>query len=187
MLGLEAQVEQINYTKKNFVHADMSAEQLTETIHKRGENGLTLFLSIAADLFRQQNLQELKKQNTPAKQDDDLDVFSLLLDPDASGKLKRALAQQMTDFLSSDAGLGHTLNTILIKDRNQAAMKVFQTQLANGKKKIGIFYGAGHLADFDQRLRADFGLKQASVQWLTAWDLRTKSTGLQDLLQLFGK
>jgi hypothetical protein len=187
VLALESQTEQIDYTKRNFVHADLSPQQLVEAVRNRGENGLTLFLNIAADLIRQQNLQELKQQKTPAKEDTDLDIFSLLLDPDPAVKLKRAFAQQLADLASSEAGLGRTLTTLLITDRNQAALKVFQTELAKGKKKIGIFYGVGHMADFDKRLRGDFGLKRASTQWLTAWDLRIKSKGLEDILELFGK
>src|SRR5262249_7645048 len=152
-------------------HADLSPQQLMEAVRNRGEDGLSLFLGIMADFIRQQNFQELKQQKTPAKEDTDLDIFSLLLDPDGGVRLKRALAQQLADMASSEAGLGRTLTTLLITDRNQAAMKVFQTQLAKGKKKIGIFYGVGHMADFDKRLRTDFGLKRTSVQWLTAWDL----------------
>jgi hypothetical protein len=187
VLRLESQTEQIDYTKKNFVHADLSPEQIVEAVRNRGEDGLTLFLGIMADLLRQQNLQDLKQQKTPANADDEIDFFSLLLDPDGAAKLKRALAQQLTDSMSSEAGLGRTLSTLLITDRNQAAMKVFQTELAKGKKKIGIFYGAAHLADFDRRLRGDFGLKRTGVQWLTAWDLQSKNTGLEDIFQLFGK
>ena len=42
----------------------------------------------------------------------------------------------------------------------------------SGKKRIGIFYGAGHLADMEKRLAADFGLKRDREQWVEAWDLR---------------
>lgn len=187
VLGLESQTEQIDYTKKNFVHADLSPQQLAEAVRNRGEDGLTLFLGIAADLIRQQNLQELKKHNAPAKEEADTDILSLLLDPDGGVRLKRKLARYLADFTSPEAGLGRTLSTILIHDRNEAVMKVFQRELAKGKKKIGIFYGVGHMADFDKRLREDFGLKWSDAQWLTAWDLRTKSTGFEDLLQLFSR
>lgn len=72
-----------------------------------------LFLGIAADLIRQRNLQDLKKQEPPATEDADLDVFSLLLDPDGNVKLKRALAQHLAASMASEAGLGRTLSTIL--------------------------------------------------------------------------
>jgi hypothetical protein len=78
------------------------------------------------------------------------------------------------------------LTTILVADRNQAALKVFQKELAKGRKKIGIFYGAAHMPDFEKRLREDYGLKKASEQWLTAWDMsRSKKSGLEELFKLF--
>jgi hypothetical protein len=170
MLGLELQTEQVDYTKKNFVHADMSPEQMAAAIKDRGDDGLTLFLGVAADLLRQQNLQQRKQQKEPAKEAD-VDPLALLLDPEAGTKLKRTMAEQLGDLESGAGNLGQTLNTILVSDRNKAALKVFQTELAKGKKKIGIFYGAAHMPDFEKRLREDFGLKRDSDQWLKAWDL----------------
>src|SRR5260370_22970210 len=175
VLELDLQTERIDYTRKNFVHADLSPEQMAEAIQKRGDDGLTLILGFAADLLRQENLRELQaKQPQPkppvakAPGSEDVDIFSLLLDPDGPVKLKRILAEQLQNL---ERGLGQTLNTILISARNEAALKVFQKELAKGKKKIAIFYGAGHMPDFEKRLRLDFGLERKSVQWLEAWDL----------------
>jgi hypothetical protein len=184
VLDLEAQVEQIDYTRKNFVHADLSPEQMAEAIRSRGDDGLTLFLGIAADMLRQQNLRERERAKNPPKEEfEEIDIPSLLLDPDGTVKLKRLLAEQLADLATG--GLGNTLNTILVTDRNAAAMKVFQRELARGKKKIGIFYGVAHLLDFEKRLREDFGLKRQGERWLTAWDLRPKQTGLEGLFKLF--
>jgi hypothetical protein len=179
VLSLESQTERIDYTRKNFVHADLSPADLAEAIRKRGDNGVTLFLSIAADLIRQQNLEAMKG---PKKGDGDLDLFGLLLDPDASVKLKRLLAQQLETMGSGD-GLGPTLNTLLVSDRNQAALKVLQKEMARGRKKIAIFYGAAHMPDFERRLREDFGLRRQSEHWRTAWDMRTEGSGINDLLK----
>jgi hypothetical protein len=178
VLDLELQTERIDYTKKNFVHADLSPEQMAEAIQKRGDDGLTLILGFAADLLRQENLRELQAKQQPKPKspaanapgsEPDLDIFSLLLDPDGPVKMKRMLAEQLQNL--EGGGLGQTLNNILIADRNEAALKVFQKELAKGKKKIAIFYGAGHMPDFEKRLRLDFGLERKSVQWLEAWDL----------------
>src|SRR6266851_2011010 len=89
VLDLELQTERIDYTKKNFVHADLSPEQMAEAIQKRGDDGLTLILGFAADLLRQENLREVQAKQQPkpkapvanAPGSEDVDIFSLLLDP----------------------------------------------------------------------------------------------------------
>jgi hypothetical protein len=187
VLALESQLEHIDYTKKNFVHADLSPQEMAEAMRKRGDTGLTLILNIAADLIRQQNLQEMRKQGKGKADDYDIDLFSILLDPNSSIKLKRLMAQQMVDLIAPDGGLGKTLGTILISDRNQAAVKVLQAQIAKGKKKIGIFYGAAHMPDFEKRLLEDLKLKRSSEQWLTAWDLKAKKGDTGGLFKLFEK
>ncbi len=189
-LQLESQTEVIDYTKKNFIHADLSPEGMAEAIKKRGDDGVTLFLSVTADLLRQQNLQAQKQQQSQAGRDQDadeeLDPLETLLDPDGPLKLKRTMAEQFEKFDSPGSGLGPTINTILIADRNQAALRVFQTELAKGKKKIAIFYGAAHMPDFDKRLQREFGLKRDNVQWLTAWDLSRRATpsGIEGLFRI---
>jgi hypothetical protein len=174
VLALESQTDRIDYTAKNFVHADLSPEEMAEAVRNRGDDGFTLALSIAADFMRMSNLQQQKQAKHPPRAEPEFDPLELLLDPSGPVKLKRMMAQQMEDMGSADAGLGQTLNTILIADRNKAAMQVFQKELAKGKKKIGIFYGAAHMPDFEKRLREDFGLKKDSEQWLPAWDLRLR-------------
>ena len=61
----------------------------------------------------------------------------------------------------------------LITERNKKALSVLQKQLAMGKKRIAIFYGAGHLSDMEKRLAKDFGLIRSKEEWLDAWNLRT--------------
>jgi hypothetical protein len=180
VLDLDLQTEQIDYTKKHFVHADLSPEQMAEAIRNRGDDGVTLFLSIAADLLRQQNRQELKK-GKPAEPD--VDLLSMVLDPGGAAKLKRLMAEQMEALESPDGGIGATLSTILIADRNKAAMKVLGRELAKGKKKIAIFFGAAHMPDFEKRLAADFGLTRQREEWLQAWDMQGRKRNLLDLLK----
>jgi len=181
VLNLEMQTDRIDYTRDNFLHADLSPAEMAEEIRKRGDDGITLFLSIAADLLRQQNLLAMKQKESPAKEEP-FDFFAMLTDPTAPSKLKRMMAEQLADLESPDGALGKTISTILISDRNKAALKVFQTELAKGKKKIAIFYGAGHMPDFEKRLRSDFGLVPVSTQWLPAWDLRLREIGIEDIL-----
>jgi hypothetical protein len=182
VLDLDSQIEHIDYSKKNFVHADLSPDEMAHAIKKRGDDGLTLALSIAADVLRQQNLMEQEQKKNPGKTPELPDLMSLLQDPTAPSKIKRLIAQQFEMLDSPAGGLGPTINRILVDDRNQAAMKVLQKEIAKGKKKIGIFYGAAHMADFEKRLRDELDLVPVSTQWLQAWDLRLRERTLEEML-----
>lgn len=186
VLELESQLEHIDYTKKNFVHADLSPDQMAAAMRKRGDDGFTIFLRVLTELMQQAERQEQKRAQGLMKEQD-IDILSLFFDPGRGLKLKRILAQQFDDAEAAAGGLGATLATLLITDRNEAAMKVLHKELAKGKKKIGIFYGAAHLPDFDKRLRAELGLKPVSEEWLTAWDLKPKKKGPSSLLERLGK
>jgi hypothetical protein len=184
VLQLESQTERIDYTRKNFVHADLSPDEMWEAMQKRGETGLTLVLGVVTDVLRQANLQE-QKGGAPAGLDEEFDPLAMLFDPQAAVKLKRVMATQL-ETMDTDAGLGQTLNHILITDRNKAAMTVFQKELVKGTKKIAIFYGAAHMPDFERRLLADFGMRRQGQQWHRAWDLsgRGGRPAVMDLLKL---
>jgi hypothetical protein len=164
MLDLDSQLACVDYSPKNFVHADLSFEAMMAAARERGEDGLTLALSVLADLLRQQNLAKRKSDPPPAAEPDPVEA---LLKP---GLLKRDLARQ----LAGSADLGKTLQTLLVADRNKKACQVLTQQLVAGKKKLAIFYGAAHMPDFDRRLRDEFGLQRQGQEWLTAWDLRDR-------------
>ena len=68
-------------------------------------------------------------------------------------------------------------------------MKVLEQQIKEGKKKIAIFYGAGHMSDFHRRLVDDLGAKLYEQEWLTAWDLERqpkRKSPLEMLLEAAG-
>lgn len=172
MLDLESQTEHIDYTKENLVHADMSPDEIAEAMRKRGDDAITLLLSAVAEMTRQQNQRRQSGEDGAEEEAESgaFDLLGLLLDPNPALKLKRMLADQFEEF--GPNGLGDALTTLLIEDRNAAAMRVFQAERAKGHKRIAIFYGAGHMADFEKRLTSDVGLKRQSIEWLPAWDLR---------------
>jgi hypothetical protein len=168
MLDLDHQLEKIDYTKKNFFHADMSPEQFTQAMKDRNEGFLQMYMRLLGQSLAQQS--ELAAQG----ESPDMAVFSALFADDRPLRLKRILAKQLADTESLLTSFGGEEGSVLISERNKIALKVLKEQLAAGKKRVAIFYGAGHLADMDQRLRKDFGMKPVSITWLTAWDLAPK-------------
>jgi hypothetical protein len=169
MLELDSQLARVDYTKKNFVHADMTPTEMGEAMRKRGDNGLTVTLSVLTDMIREANRRE-QQSRAKGRRPAEPDLFGALFGNSGTLDLKRSLADQMEE--SGDAGaFGSTLTTMLITDRNAACVKVLDREIKKGHKKIAIFYGAAHLPDFDKRLTKDFGLKAESKTWMMAWDL----------------
>ena len=161
-LGLEHQLEVVDYRKSNFIHADLSPEGMKKAMKERGDDEMTIILGVIADMLRKRNLDADK----PEPQPPDISLTDLL----NPKKFKRIIAQQFEDA-GGDVSLGGTINRLLVEDRNKACIKVLQQQLTAGKKKIAIFYGAAHMPDFDKRLKEDFGMKRTESEWITAWNL----------------
>jgi len=62
----------------------------------------------------------------------------------------------------------------LVVQRNKKALDVLRREIGADHKKLGIFYGAAHLPDMEQRLVTEFQLKRDSQRWLPAWDMSTE-------------
>ena len=168
-LGLESQLELIDYQKPNFTHADLSPAEMGKKMAERGDTPLTIGLSALTEMIRQQNkaAQSLSEQQR-ASQLDTSDLLEAIGDP---VKMKRMMATQFADSGMMEMGLGATLNQLLVTDRNAAAIKVMRQEIARGKKKIAIFYGAAHMPDFEQQLVDGFALTKTKQIWVDAWDL----------------
>ncbi len=170
LLDLSSQKDHIDYTRANFVHADMSPDEMVEAMRARGDDVFTVTLGVLADALRQQNLMEMERATTFSRPATEFDPLELLLDPDGPMEMKRLFAEELAN--AGPTSIGPTLNTILVEDRNAACMRAFQRELARGKTRIGIFFGAAHMPDFDRRLRDEFGLTRGAATWRTAWDMR---------------
>lgn len=163
-LGLEFQLAGIDYTCSNFVHADMTQEDFESTMAKRGESFSKL---LAQEMGKA--LVESQKVNPVAQQ---LDLMLSLLSSDRKYRVRRIAAVELTKANEGTAFAGSDGTSTIITERNKAALKVLRAQLQRGKKKIGIFYGAGHFPDMEERIVKEFGFQRKSEEWLTAWHLK---------------
>jgi hypothetical protein len=166
-LELDHQLEFVDYTPANFVHADMSPDEFAQSMKDRNESFLQLYFRLMGEAMAHQD--ELAK-NGPS----DFELLSALFANDRPRRLKTVLAKQLSEMELLMVSFGGEQGSSIISERNKKALGVLNRQLADGKKRVGIFYGAGHLNDMDKRLRTDFKLEPVSVTWLTAWDLAEK-------------
>ncbi len=163
MLELDFQLEQIDYTRPNMVHADMSPEQFAESMRERGESFMAMFLRMFG--------YSLAKQHSPGATSD-IDFLAALFNPNRALALKRVLAEQFADMGGVTVALEGPEGSTLIGQRNRVALEGLRRQVAAGKRTVAIFYGAGHMIDMDRRLQADFKLRPVSRRWLVAWDMK---------------
>lgn len=162
MLELEFQLDCVDYTKDNFIHADMSPEEFAQSMKDKNESMLGI-------LFRMMG-QSAKVQGNKGGTSDAEMLFAMF-SKDRAHRLKQAMASQFENLDGQMAVLEGKDGSTIITERNKKALQVLQREVDAGKKKLGIFYGAGHLPDMHKRLVEDFGLKKESERWLTAWTM----------------
>ncbi len=164
-LGLEFQLAGINYARKNFVHADMTAEEFEATMKQRGESFSQMLAREMAKALAAQNEQNPLAMN--------LDLMLSVLSSDRLYRVRRIAAVQLAKAGEGEAFAGPDGTSTIITERNIKALQILTRELGAGHKKIGIFYGAGHLADMEERLLKEFEFVRTGESWLTAWNLRS--------------
>ncbi|MDG1894720.1 MAG: hypothetical protein P8J37_07420 [Fuerstiella sp.] len=163
-LGLEFQLAGVDYTSGNFVHADMTQEEFEASMANRGE-------SFSQMLAREMGKAALQQQQVnPFAQS--LDLALSLLASDRKYRVRRIAAVELTKANDDDAFAGSDGTSTIITERNTKALEVLNAQLKKGRKRIGVFYGAGHFPDMEKRVLDEFGYERISEEWVTAWELR---------------
>jgi hypothetical protein len=169
-LDLEFQLDIVNYGAKNFVHADMTPTQFAKRQKARGES----MLSIMFKSFQQE--MAAKKKGGGAAQVSTAELLRALFSPNFAVDMKYIFAKQFQEMERISAGLDTDEGSVILTERNDVALEVLKRELASGRKKIGIFYGAAHLPDMKEKLAKDFGFKHTSTQWVIAWDLPKRAS-----------
>lgn len=162
-LGLTFQLDEINYNRKNFVHADLDGAAMAKAMmDKPGETLGSMVHWALADSTRWHYRDGSLRLGG-------LELFAQW----GRGRkptMKLFLARELSE-MDGDFGMqGGAMSELLVQSRNAKAIEVLQKMLAGGTRKIGIFYGAAHLPDFEKRLTG-LGFVRGKTTWLTAWDL----------------
>jgi hypothetical protein len=161
-LKLESQIDSIDYSKPNFVHADMTARQFAAMRRERGEGLFQMWV-------RSMQVQIFQPEAVPATPGV-LKILEILCRQDTPTELKRVVGRTFDKVEKLMAGLETEEGSVLVAERNKVALSVMKTEIARGYRHLGIFYGAAHLQDMEKRLLA-MGYEKQKSEWLTAWDL----------------
>lgn len=173
LLDLEFQLDGVDYMAPNFVHADLEPKQFFALQKEKGESLLTLIIGAMLNEMKRSHEIDAKSLENPQTQQ--LALLTALLSKDSAHSMKLVLGQQFGDMEAMAAGMEKGLNgqeSVLVGERNKAALAVLKDELAAGKKKLAIYYGAAHMPDMERRLMRDFDMKEFDREWIVAWDIR---------------
>jgi hypothetical protein len=163
LLELSFQLEEVDYTTDNLVHADLSPEEFQRKMEQRGESFFKLLMRMMTAAAAQTDNKSLPS---------DKELIFAFFSPNRALQLKRVMARQFENLEAQMNLIQGPDGSTIITERNKRALEVLKRRLEEGDGKIAIFYGAGHMSDFAERLQQEFQLSAGETQWLQAWNLR---------------
>ncbi len=172
LIGVKTQTESLDYGKKDWIPADLSARTVLDRLAIKGvrDSGIENLLSdepLYDSGFRRAFLAVLT-------------VFV-----DVKREAIEALASEGAKAMERDGAPSaeSVLESVILDERNCAALARLRSVLerASPPASIAILYGAAHMPDLAQRLQSDFGLSPIddSVQWF-----RVMEVGERPLIEL---
>jgi hypothetical protein len=167
---LQYQTDGIDYHTKNFVHADVSMDEFVRMQADKGESFV--------DLIRKAMEAQLQV-GTDRKAEPKGSQLLLALLGDSSG-LKVAMARQLSAADELVTAMEQDGGSVIITERNKKALEILDRQVTAGRKNLGLFYGAAHLSDIEDRL-VKMGYHRTGERWMTAWDIKPRADDIRPL------
>ncbi len=163
-LDLTFQLDEIDYQADNFVHADMTPEEFQASMDERGESLLSIMWNMMASGMEMQREQAESGEAAPAQE---FDLVAAFRSGEGRHLMRVTFASQLEQMeMLAAGGEGSTL----LEGRNEKCLQVLRREIADGRKRIGIYYGAAHLPHMERRLVEDLGFRKTGHEWLVAWD-----------------
>ncbi|XP_021741530.1 uncharacterized protein LOC110707789 [Chenopodium quinoa] len=203
ILMLDFQLDCLDYQAENWYHADLDFETFRALQMERGESLFTFARDMTLKSTKALIQPEIPENLDPwrskllwasrvlpmplvglliiggictdvggqVSEYPELDALSRL---DFGAAMKVFLAKRLTsEFTLGTADVEE--KSVIIGERNKAAIDALQKAIDEGHNKIAILYGGGHMPDLGRRLREEFDLVPTQVQWVTAWAIRKRA------------
>ena len=171
LLQLQQQMDGIDYTRNNFRHADLTAEEFAAALAEMG-----LFNIDPAALLSGIGPAML----------DGIGLQAALTSQDANtvNRVRWILGQMMAKSTSQLAIFGvadiEKPQDLILGIRNDVAWKILGSSLEEGWRRTAIFYGAAHLPDLRRRLLEEGWIFEA-IEWIPAWKIPVVDSDIEPL------
>ncbi len=174
-LELAFQLDEVDYQAKNFVHADMTPQEFEHSMSERGESMLSIMWEMMQQGSRQQREQAGERdgdgEDDGAAKPKPFDLVAAFRSGEGRHLLRMTFGTQLEQVESMMAG---GKGSTLLEGRNEKCLEVLRRELAAGKKRLGVYYGAAHFPHMERRLVEDLGFAKAGHEWLLAWDCKKR-------------
>lgn len=174
MLELQFQLDAIDYTAANFVHADMTPQEFEDSMAERGESLLSIMLDMMVNGAR---VQREKAEAGEVAAAPAVDLVTAFRTGEGRHALRMTFATQLEDVEVMAAG---GADGTLLHGRNEKCLRVLEREMKAGKKNLGIYYGAAHMPHMEKRLVDDLGFRKVAHEWIVAWDCKKRPDAKYD-------
>ena len=157
-LGLEFQLNQINYDRPNWKNVDLTWEAM-DKLNKDAKG------NDKAGTFSQ--VKQLLNPKSPQAQ-----MFTKMLETATPGMKEAIKFMIVKNVASGEIVMDSELEKIVVKARNKVVVESLASSIGsqNPPKSIAVFYGAKHLPDMEMTLTRNYGYKLGKQKWFLAAD-----------------
>jgi hypothetical protein len=190
-LGLSFQLTEINYNQRNFYNSDLSLEEFMEYFQPGTKNSL-----ITGDENKDREAKQFMAMLAGSHLATNilqgvLKIFGQ--SPKFQGVAKLVLIETLGSMGNELGDLKNMpesvsgLMKMIITNRNKVVLQDFKALIKEEKRmdSIAIFYGAAHMADFEQKLTKAYKYKPAETKWLTCMSVNPNKSGLSNIDMTF--
>ncbi|MCB1125707.1 MAG: hypothetical protein KDM81_04370 [Verrucomicrobiae bacterium] len=185
-LGLVFQLEAIDYRRPGFRNSDLSFDELARLFGGGGADGTAGTAPSAPGGAEFNVLIQMMRGEGFFGGLARMGVSALASSPRLQATMKVMLIEMMGGLppnLAEIAGMPDGMKELmdkLIKARNDVVVRDVRRELRKRRRPdtIAVFYGAGHMADLEQRLCRELKLHPGEERWFTALSINPAAAGL---------
>jgi hypothetical protein len=185
-LGLEFQLDAIDYSRAHFRNSDLSLPQMEQLFASNASEDTAPGQTVGRGEFDE--LVQLMQGSGFFGGMARLGVSFIAASPKLQATAKLVMIEvtsQVEGDLLQMAGLPpgwQRLLRVLIDERNKVVMSDLQAALHERPRprSVAVLYGAGHMTDLELRLRTTLHYRPNGARWLTAFAVNPRAAGLTD-------
>jgi len=175
-LGLEFQLDSIDYSRPHWVCSDMTVDELNQAMDARGLDFSVMGGTLAGTSLPARIVKVLLRL---------MSAMDAMLDGAIADIFKLTLIEMLGDERIMDMSMkqfGEGFGEVIIGERNQVVMNDLGplVEKLDADSSIAVFYGAGHLADFEQRFEQQLGYTPTGTQWLAAMTVDMQASAVSE-------